>query len=125
MALHAKPKRAKSFPPRKSDLPVPDERAIALEVSEAAALARVSFHHLYRAINKGELPAYQPGDGKPICIFRDDVIAWIKATPYVRRRKATSAEPAERKAAARKSNAAKRETKAAKRMTKVVAQAEA
>ena len=51
--------------------------ALLLRVNEAAALLGISRSHIYRLIDKGEIPALYVGE-RSIRIKRTDIVAYIE-----------------------------------------------
>jgi len=48
-----------------------------ITMSEAAQLAKCSYHTIHRAIKKGNLAAYKPG--KAVLILEQDLKTWFKS----------------------------------------------
>jgi excisionase family DNA binding protein len=50
---------------------------ISYKVAQAAEAVGYSRYVLYDAINRQELPAYQPYEGADILILKEDLHAWV------------------------------------------------
>ena len=85
--------RSKSAIPRKRNLPLREElkQFKPLDAYEAAALAGCSYHHIHRAVENEELPAYRIG--RLLRIKVADLMKWLESTPYIKRH-----QPREKKA---------------------------
>ena len=62
-----------------------DETSFSLTREQVSKMAQCSTSFVYSEIKRGNLKAFQIGDGKrkKLRILREDVISWITATPVI------------------------------------------